>query len=790
VGEVVEKVAVEIEGRDNGASASLKSTADVVRAVTAQMRDLHRASTELARETIRNAQQASKSEQEKANAAARSSAALVALQQRAEQQRKTILARGDPLAQLRLQLQQEIAAYRQIAAQVVGQEEQKQRTLRAIRERYLAAKKALLAEEQRAESAAAAGTGAARPGRFGIQSLRRFNEPMEGARMALGALGATTNTTVGQLGFLAQAFANVGAKAGAWGALLVGVGAGLTALHRQMQEVAAQERQIAAMGRTWGVTAADVRAVEAAWRAAGIEIDRSGVLKLIAAGKEANLATAEIVELGLKAKDVAEASGRSFEDGFVAGLADVKDAANDARKAFEDLLEAKRRAEAESKSTPEIYAADEAIRASREAIDRMQRERQRLLAEAAAVREGRPGSLSEAIEQAKRATGKDREVASLDEKIAAEEKALERRIAKRRELNKKYTEEQATMAEAQAGQELLDKNTRAGEEAKRRADEAARQAEQRWQESIREGLQLQKQVETERQKWRDQAFAASFSDEERGKIELRRRQELEELERHIENRRRLYQDEADVERERQERLADIQARYSRGMAELAAKRAKEEADAKEKADAEAKRVQDEAKDALQKNVDYFVIGMRAGEQYITGLKAALEAKKTKDKVAGALKTIGAVLSMIPTPETQAAGAVFSFFGSLASAFHDGGAVGVRGERLTAHDGRYIDQGRRPVWALPGEGFLDVATTALVGGSRGIERLNRAAETGGTAGLGGGVHIGGISVRIDGSKIDNLAALERAIGPALERAIVHNVGRVPRRIGREIGPLTR
>lgn len=545
-------------------------------------------------------------------------------------------------------------------------------------------------------------------------SFKKLNEPIEGVRSAMGALGIGSNTAAGAMGQLAQGFTAVGGKAGLVGAGITAAAFAVNEFVQYSARVEAADKQFAALSGTFQVTREEVERASAAWANHGAELDRGGVQKLIAAGREAGLTTAEVTNLGAEADRIARTAGVSFEEGLVKALANAKENAHKAGDALQELLDKTERAERVGREGVLGVASSEAVEESKKRIDSIRAK----LEELAAAREKAKAEGSR--EAMGSLVGLHAEELAATQALAEEEQRLAKirtasTSAKGRDLD---SEELAALAETIA--EETEAHRKSVDLAKKAADEKAEINQALWDASV-EKLKEQQRLEKE--------------------AEADRRKRMQE-----------WWDE-------QMKMADARRKEEEMAKEAAARKMKELA----REQKEVLRLQAEQ---TRKTVEQIQQAGQAAVNAIQMVKTLQDKKaSTGQKIGSVLGTAGSIAMMIPGG--QPAGAALMVGGSIASQFHAGG-------RVTAHSGRFLRGGRAgvvPVDALEGEGVVAREDMALLGGSRAPARIREFARGGGSA----GVSIGSISVRVDGAaapahRDQAVRLLREAFRPALHGAI--------------------
>lgn len=526
-------------------------------------------------------------------------------------------------------------------------------------------------------------------------SFKKLNEPIEGVRNAMNALGVGSNTAAGSLGQLAQGFASVGGKAGLLGAGVTAAAFAVNAFVEHSAKVDAADKQFAAMAGTFAVTREEIDRAARAWANHGSELDRGGVQKLVAAGREAGLTTAEVTNLGAEAERIARTSGVSFEEGLNKALANAKDNARKAGDALKDLLDKTERAERVGREGVLGVATAEAVDESKKKIDELKAK----LGELAGAREAaKAAGTREAMGTL---TGLHAEELSATQALAEEEQRLARirsgsTKAKGGELDK---EERAARAESIA--EEAEGYKKSVELAKRAAEEKAEIAQALWDadiERIREKAKLEK--------------LAADAD---------------------------YENTYGIRNSLDEQFAKLDADAKKKAGDDLKERTRLEKEAAKESARAHKEALRQREEEMRQAASNIVSTAQAAAQAIGALKS--KDSSGGQKLGALLGLAGTVASIIPGGQPVGAGLLGA--GAIASQFHAGGMV-------TAHAGTYLRGGRNgttPVSALEGEGVVDRDTMGLLGGSRALPRIRDMAR-GGSGGV--NVSMGAVTLNLSGS----------------------------------------
>jgi hypothetical protein len=741
---------------------------------------------------------------------------------------RALIARGDPLKELQLNLAKEIELYKRTASQIVGQEQEKQAALQAIRKRYLAQKKALLESSAKDEVASGVVGGAAvrsggAPQGLGIQGLKKFSEPMEGARMALGALGATTNTAVGQLSFLGQAFLNVGAKAGIWGAALVSAGAALTYIISEAKKAKEAEVQLAAMHQAFGTTRNEVDAASQVFKTFGADLERGTVQQLVAAGREAGLTTGQILGIADAAQRTARITGAGWADAFRTELQKVAADANKAKKAFDDLVSARAR-EKKVKFEGEtnviggdaIKEADERVRLAETSVRLRQKEyeaakaardsigaiigasrakdeaEKELVAAKAAraeleqrVREEKGKDLDAEAEEARIAEMLEAALAAQrrgEELAAAVARSREQLASKLAELSKKAISSDQQTALAQE----LESDLAALEQAKKNFP-AKREEIEVLQTQLVEQYQQKRaalgaaEIEAESKRANERLKSKRLeAAEQQRELAAISRLNYEKQELIIEGGRRQNESAQEAYDRKlkllklhlaQERELVAQQELNREISAQQAALARENINLKE-----ANATRDLMYEKLNDENQAIATGFQIGTNILQGIAAATKGSEGKNSVKQFLQAFGAILQFVPG-YGSAAGTLLSTVGSF---LHEGGSLEY------AHTGKTRFGRRMPgevdiVRTLSTESILSPRGTANIGGRQAVDRLNKGFPL-----HGNGISFGDISIVIEGSSIENRDRRQREIGREVRRAVIEGVDAASRRLRRAMG----
>lgn len=325
-----------------------------------------------------------------AAAIAEASAGMSRSMTKAQRDIAAILARGEPLKQLNIQLAKELEAVKanEDKKKITAQQAEEVRT--KLVADFTAKRKQL---EEQAAAAAVQATSAASTkstvemqkigtATVGLQSkIKGLNEPLEGLRAGLNQLGGGAGSAVGQVGALAQGLVGLGGKAGAIGAVVAGVGLVAAKSFEEFQKAEAARLQFEALNQTFGVTRDEVNAIRTAFRGYSEDLDTKTVQSLIAAGKQAGLSTEEMRSLGAEIQRAANLTGKDFKDAAIDAFGRFKKEARESSEALTGLLRSMDQRLAGV--TPEDAIADKAVDEAEKRRDTARKELERLRAQQA-----------------------------------------------------------------------------------------------------------------------------------------------------------------------------------------------------------------------------------------------------------------------------------------------------------------------------------------------------------------------------------------------------------------------
>lgn len=540
----------------------------------------------------------------------------------------------------------------------------------------------------------------------GIEDVSTRSKAARGAISAAGqaisAMGGAAGTAGGKVSSLASALMGGFALGGAVG---LGIGAAVTGfqmLATEIRESAAEARQLSALNDVLGVTRSEVERVEAAFRAAGSQLDRSVVQTLIATSREAGISTVELAAMADEIKRIQDLTGIDV------GGAAAKIAAQRQKDATKDYVsDLKAIADARDQEMSGIPAWEAQLRAGYEAdakaIDDLTAKITRLRQEEARTSFG--SDESKALRAQMEAAVEER--ARLRERQAEAEETFRR--------HEQHASFDADEKEAISYVTKINRQRAAAEaESRRRAAERKQEADeaQRTQEliasseasSIHRVRLLQAQAAGDR---RAEIIAQADFEVQQAAEVMWKHPEL-----------------ADQMR------AEITAIREKQRADIAAIAEKEIADEKAKSDRIAQEARAAADRALADRKRDHQLGVQAGFSFVGGLKDGIERGDLSSIVRSLLGFAGSMLSIF---DGGLSGTIISGIGSL---FHEGGMVGTGGRSLPkyhgggmikAHRGMMLPQpgpGEVPIMAQLGEGVLSRQGVAAAGGPQAVAAYNR------------------------------------------------------------------